>query len=204
MSGKVRQLKELVKTLDGEWVRNDGKFSYWLVPGAPKQVPIPIKASTELAHTHYALVADALGWSTPDVRDAIESPVPKRGGRGQGNAPPAPEPTITRTDALDALVEVREAVGEVERGLRSGQRDAAYYRHVIASTRAAAAELRRPMRGQQGHDDSPPLARVDDSKFKPTSVDPLLTGPARVTGETARAVRRRNGTTKWEHDGRRP
>lgn len=40
----------------------------------------------------------------------------------------------------------------------------------------------------------------DDSKYRPTAVDPLRAGPARVTPDTAKAARRRKATTKFEYD----
>lgn len=42
--------------------------------------------------------------------------------------------------------------------------------------------------------------QLDDTGFKPTSVDSVLRGAGRATGETARAVKRRRTTAKWEHD----
>lgn len=46
---------------------------------------------------------------------------------------------------------------------------------------------------------------LDDSKHRPTSVDPLLRGAARATGETARAVRRGSTVAKWQYrDGASP
>lgn len=40
--------------------------------------------------------------------------------------------------------------------------------------------------------------QLDDRGYKPTSGDPLLRGAARVTGDTAKAVKRKRGTAKWE------
>jgi hypothetical protein len=42
----------------------------------------------------------------------------------------------------------------------------------------------------------------DDSKYKPAKVDSALNGVARVTGETAKAVKRRKTITKYEYDQR--
>ena len=39
---------------------------------------------------------------------------------------------------------------------------------------------------------------VDDTRFRPAVVDPLLRGVARATGATARAVRTRRGLAKWQ------
>lgn len=41
--------------------------------------------------------------------------------------------------------------------------------------------------------------RPSDAGYRPRPPDSLLTGAARVTGATARAVRRRNATTLHEH-----
>jgi hypothetical protein len=41
--------------------------------------------------------------------------------------------------------------------------------------------------------DQPP-----DSAFRPRYVDPLLRGPARATGDTARSVKARRGLAQWE------
>ena len=41
---------------------------------------------------------------------------------------------------------------------------------------------------------------LDDSGYRPSSHDPLRTGPARATGMTARAVGRTNAMTRWQHD----
>ena len=46
----------------------------------------------------------------------------------------------------------------------------------------------------------PKLESPDDSKYKPRRYDPLLTGPARVTGKTATAVRRKNTYTDYDYD----
>jgi hypothetical protein len=40
---------------------------------------------------------------------------------------------------------------------------------------------------------------VDDSKHRPTSVDPLLKGAGRATGQTAAAVKRGKTMTKYQH-----
>lgn len=40
----------------------------------------------------------------------------------------------------------------------------------------------------------------DDSGFKPTGGDPLLRGPARVGGVTAKVVRRRDTITRYQYD----
>lgn len=40
----------------------------------------------------------------------------------------------------------------------------------------------------------------DDRGFKPSTPDPLKTGPARVTGATAKVAGRRNTITKWQYD----
>lgn len=40
----------------------------------------------------------------------------------------------------------------------------------------------------------------DDSGFKPVAGDPLLRGPARVSGITAKVVRRRNTITQFQYN----
>lgn len=40
----------------------------------------------------------------------------------------------------------------------------------------------------------------DDKGFKPTQVDSVLQGTARVTGAAAKAVKKRKTMTKYEHD----
>lgn len=41
---------------------------------------------------------------------------------------------------------------------------------------------------------------VDDSRHRPGKADPLTSGANRVTGMTAKAVRRSTAMTKFEHD----
>jgi molybdopterin-biosynthesis enzyme MoeA-like protein len=50
------------------------------------------------------------------------------------------------------------------------------------------------------HDETWAALRLDDTGFKPTVVDPLQRGAARVTDTTARAARRRKATTRHEHE----
>lgn len=45
-----------------------------------------------------------------------------------------------------------------------------------------------------------PVAQVDDSKHRPAHIDPLLKGAARVTGQTAAAVKRGRTVTKYQHE----
>ena len=45
-----------------------------------------------------------------------------------------------------------------------------------------------------------PYESPDDSKYKPRVYDPLLTGTARVTGKTAKAVRRKNTYTDYDYN----
>lgn len=40
----------------------------------------------------------------------------------------------------------------------------------------------------------------DDSGYKPSAVDPLLKGVARVTGKAAKVVKRRDTVTRYQHD----
>jgi hypothetical protein len=40
----------------------------------------------------------------------------------------------------------------------------------------------------------------DDSGYKPAKVDPLLRGPARVQGMTAKVVKRRSSITAFQHE----
>lgn len=47
-----------------------------------------------------------------------------------------------------------------------------------------------------------PRAELDDTGYRPTSPDPLTTGVARATGETAAAVRRGRTITKHQHESR--
>lgn len=42
---------------------------------------------------------------------------------------------------------------------------------------------------------------LDDKGYRPTRRDPLLHGPARATGATARAVRRRSTYAQWQLEG---
>jgi hypothetical protein len=46
------------------------------------------------------------------------------------------------------------------------------------------------------------VEETDDSKYRPTRIDPLLTGVGRATGETAKAVKRGNTITRYQYDGR--
>ena len=39
------------------------------------------------------------------------------------------------------------------------------------------------------------------ASYRPTPRDPLLHGPARATGDTARAVKSRRGLARWQVDG---
>jgi hypothetical protein len=45
----------------------------------------------------------------------------------------------------------------------------------------------------------PDLPTVDDSGYRPSRPDSLLTGTGRATGETAAAVKRRRTIPKWQH-----
>ena len=49
-----------------------------------------------------------------------------------------------------------------------------------------------------------PAVFLDDSGYRPTRYDPLTIGPARVSGETAKAVRRGSTITAWQHRERNP
>lgn len=46
----------------------------------------------------------------------------------------------------------------------------------------------------------PPPSDLDDAGYKPTRVDRLLTGTARATGQTAKAVRRGKTVTKHDYE----
>lgn len=50
------------------------------------------------------------------------------------------------------------------------------------------------------HDRTWAERRLDDRGYRPTSPDPLLRGPGRVSEATARAARRRKATTRHEYD----
>lgn len=48
--------------------------------------------------------------------------------------------------------------------------------------------------------DPPMPVDVDDAPYKPTRIDPLRRGPARVNAVTAKAATRKNAMTKFEYD----
>lgn len=56
----------------------------------------------------------------------------------------------------------------------------------------------------QVHNETWAARRLDDTGYRPTHVDPLQRGPARVTNLTARAARRRRATTRYEYDQEQP
>ena len=64
-----------------------------------------------------------------------------------------------------------------------------------ATTRWGAVRAREMYAGSP---DAP-----DDPGYHPTRRDPLLTGVARATGETAAAVKRGRSVTRWQWDERR-
>lgn len=70
---------------------------------------------------------------------------------------------------------------------------------------AMADEQRRKRHGLGRHwdyeppDPPAPLVDVDDTGYRPAAPDKLLTGAARVTGLTAKAVRRTKAMTLHEH-----
>lgn len=49
---------------------------------------------------------------------------------------------------------------------------------------------------------SDPIASPDDSRYRPARPDPLTVGAGRVSGETAKAVRRGKTITAWEYQDR--
>lgn len=48
------------------------------------------------------------------------------------------------------------------------------------------------------HDLSDEQVRLDDRKHRPAYIDPVLRGPARATGHTAKAVKSRKTYTNWQ------
>lgn len=200
MSGEVKRLKRVLTELGGEQVRTDGKFAFYAVPDAKNQVPVPIKTSTDFSHAHYKLAADALGITTGELRDLMDKRVPQRNGPGVSTTSYV-SLGPTKGDVVEALAAFRKVFADFERDARKGQRDPAAYAHFYAMVRDAATCLSRPMPGQRGGDVTP-VPVLDDKGYRPTRLDPVLTGVARATGETAKAVRRGAAATKWEHDGR--
>ena len=58
-------------------------------------------------------------------------------------------------------------------------------------------ERTRDIANTQAHRQDP-----DDSRHQPSVADPLLRGPARVTGITAKVVRRRDTITRFQYDAK--
>jgi hypothetical protein len=65
----------------------------------------------------------------------------------------------------------------------------------------AAADRELVHQGQEARE-AETYARLSpsDAGYRPSSPDPLLRGPARVTSMTARAAARRRATTRYEYD----
>ncbi|MDP1795200.1 MAG: hypothetical protein Q8K63_13775 [Acidimicrobiales bacterium] len=78
-----------------------------------------------------------------------------------------------------------------ERHINAAQAEEA--RAVAARLAAQEAELERLA-------DTQPWEPPDDKSFRPRRVDPIETGPARVTPATAKAARRKNATTRYEQE----
>ena len=199
----VKKLRKLVDSLDGTWVRNKGRDAFWSVPGTEGEIRIPIKEKGGLSHDHMSWAARVLGITTAELREMMDKPTIVRNGPGAGAASTTPVAGPSKADTLDKVRAVRDQLNAVEREIQAGERDPRFYRHTYDILSAAQRELQRPLNPQA--DAAPtPIVRLDDKGFRPTRVDPLLTGAARATGETARAVRRKKGVTKFEHDGGRP
>ncbi len=81
---------------------------------------------------------------------------------------------------------------------------------VVAQRESIAANRFQAQKHLQRHDEQedrlsdalknppPPVESPDDSRYRPTRYDPLLTGVARATGETAKAIRRGKTATDWQ------
>ncbi len=79
---------------------------------------------------------------------------------------------------------------EIERRLRAMQADQQRVRDVENHMRRLEART----------DDA--YVTPDDRGYRPSRVDPVLSGAARATGETAKAVRRGKTITAWQHEER--
>jgi hypothetical protein len=191
----VRKLRKLIQSLGGEQVRTHGRDAFWVVPGVDVEVKVPMKDKGDLPQQHLAFAAKALGLSQPELRELMDKPIVARHGNPGPVTPPAPAGP-SRGECIDLLHAVRAELATIEQTIRSGQRDPQHYRRIHDSLAAARRSL-RPAPASE----SAPLPDVDDRGYRPSRVDPLLTGPARATGATAQAVRRANATTKYEHDG---
>lgn len=190
----VKKLRKLIQSLDGEQVRNRGRDSFWVVPGIDAEIKVPLKDKGDLPPEYLKFAAQALGVSQPELRELMDKPIVARGGNGT-HSPAAPPAGPSRSECLELLHALRKELATLEQSIRSGQRDPKFYRRTH-DTLASALRSIRPAPTEA----PAPAPDVDDRGYRPSHRDPLLTGAARATGATARAVRRANATTKYEHD----
>lgn len=101
---------------------------------------------------------------------------------------------VSKADCLAACAALSDRAGAVRSWVRNGSHDPDTYRKVVQAVTVALGELSAwPPEG--GTWESP-----DDTKFRPVQTDSVLNGVARATGLAARAVRRRETMTRWQHD----
>lgn len=196
----ARDLRLLLESLGGEVVRKRDNRTTYRVPIGKGDVEVQVlaKDAQEMPMGMLKGAATRLQLSLRELLELLGVDNHRRG-KPKGSQRSASGPT--KADVVRAVDELRTAVSELDSAVRNGQRDPQWLRHVLICATAARSELNRPLLpGQPKRSDVEPLPdSPDDSKYRPSKPPNILTGPARATGVTAKAVRRQTALTKWEH-----
>lgn len=163
-----------------------------VIDGTEVPIPRPQRKREVPPHT-LALVARAGGFhSYSDLLASLLSRDPIKAGRP--SQPAQAQTGWSRSDVLGLCEKVASKLTVIGGWARAGRHDEQVYRKLATALSAALGELR----------DWPPAegtwSSPDDTRYRPAQTDSVLTGVARATGLTARAVRRRETLTRWQHD----
>jgi hypothetical protein len=172
-----------------------------VLPGGEVRLPSITKRKTELTHDVIRRVARNLSMTSTELLAAIGRR-PVDGGKPK-NEPPSPSTVATsKASVLSAAVALRATVGNIEHWLRHGIHGGDIYGRVADAIAVATQTLKDLPPRVDAATEREIYARLapDDAKYRPSRVDPLKKGAARVTGLTAKAAENRTTFTKYRHD----
>lgn len=168
------------------------------------EVRIPHARTSAVDHSTIRRVAQALGASNNEIREALGRRNVKKGRPKPITAPHQPVDMSRKTSKADVVAlaaGLRRLVTQVEQFVREGTHDAAMYERAGDAIAKATRSLYGwpPKVDKEAEAETWERLSPDDSAYKPTVFDPVTTGVARATGVAATVVKRRRTITAWEH-----
>lgn len=167
-------------------------FCVATVDGTEIRIPLPHKKRVVDKVTLGRLARACGADSYSDLLASLLNREPVKAGRP--SQPEHVDSGPSKNDVRHACAVLRSRLSALDDWLRAGTHSPATYARILSDVTLATRSLSAWPVADGGW--APP----DDSKFRPSRPDSVLTGAARATGITAKAVRRRDGVTKWQHE----